>query len=494
MLYGEPRSAEDRPPMANRHAFVGRQHEIDDVSAAFDDALAGRGSLFLLVGGAGIGKTRLADELGRRAGTAGFTTYWGRCWEMGGAPVYWPWIQVLREIARDLPADSLMASAGPAAAAAAQLVPELGSGAPADEGDPAQARFRLFDAVTSVLKAASRAKPLLLVLDDLHMSDPSSLALLHFIARNLRGLRALIVGAYRPEEAQLATEVGQALGEVAREGTFLPLVPLERPQIAELVARFSGHAPDPELVKSIERTTEGNPLFVDELLRLLVQRGDFAAAAGTVLPVPDTVKEVIRKRLGRLPPETRALLSAAAVIGRDFTTATLAALTEAAPPAVAGALAPAEASNAILATEPGAFRFSHVLVGETLYQDLPPARRQALHLQLAGLLEARGGDVLAEIAHHLLAALPAGDAGVAVAAARQAADRAMAMLAFEDAAAMLETARGALHKADRLDARENLELRLRAGLAFLRAGQGDRGRALCAAAADEARRMGDGAG
>ena len=182
------------------------------------------------------------------------------------------------------------------------------------------------------------------------------------------------------------------------------------------------------------------------------------------------------------------------MIGRDFTTATLAALTEAAPPAVAGALAPAEASNAILATEPGAFRFSHVLVGETLYQDLPPARRQALHLQLAGLLEARGGDVLAEIAHHLLAALPAGDAGVAVAAARQAADRAMAMLAFEDAAAMLETARGALQKADRLDARENLELRLRAGLAFLRAGQGDRGRALCAAAADEARRMGDGAG
>ena len=115
MLYREPRPAQDRAPMATRNAFVGRQHEIDDVTAAFDDALAGRGSLFLLVGGAGIGKTRLADELGRRASENGFSTYWGRCWEMGGAPVYWPWIQILRELSRDLPRDELRASAGAAA-------------------------------------------------------------------------------------------------------------------------------------------------------------------------------------------------------------------------------------------------------------------------------------------------------------------------------------------------------------------------------------------
>ena len=108
--------------------------------------------------------------------------------------------------------------------------------------------------MTSVLKAAARMRPLYLVLDDLHTSDPSSLALLHFVARNLRGLRALIVGAYRPEEAQVATEVGQALGGVAREGTFLPLVPLDGGQIADLVARFSGRPADAELVRSIERT------------------------------------------------------------------------------------------------------------------------------------------------------------------------------------------------------------------------------------------------
>jgi tetratricopeptide (TPR) repeat protein len=480
--------------MGTRRVFVGRDHEIGDVSAAFDDALAGRGALFLLVGGAGIGKTRLADELGERARRRGLVPYWGRCWETGGAPVYWPWIQILRELAREQPGGELLAAAGRGAAAVAQLVPELG--APPDgedaEPDPAQARFRLFDAVTSLLRGASRSRPLYLVLDDLHVSDPSSLALLHFVARNLRGVRALIVGTYRPEEARLSVEVGRVLADVAREGTYLPLVPLERGQMAELVARFSGRAAEPALVDSIARTTEGNPLFVDELLRLLFQRGDFAAGAGAPLPVPETIREVIRRRAARLPPETRELLGVASVIGRDFSVATLAALAERAPAALVETLGPAQAATAILATEPGGYRFSHVLVSETLYHDLPGERRGALHLALASLLAARGGGALAEEAHHRLAALPAGEPASAAAVARRAAERAMAMLAFEDAAALLERARAALEGVGRLAAVESFELRLLAGLAFMRAGQGDRGRALCGAAAAEARALGDG--
>jgi AAA ATPase domain len=494
MLYVADSSAEDRASMGTRHLFVGRDQEIGDVSAAFDDALAGRGALFLLVGGAGIGKTRLADELGERARRQGLCPYWGRCWETGGAPVYWPWIQILRELARDQPAGELLAAAGQGAAAVAQLVPELGApaGTAAAEPDPAQARFRLFDAVTSLLKGASRARPLYLVLDDLHVSDPSSLALLHFVARNLRGMRALIVGAYRPEEARLSVEVGRVLGDVAREGTYLPLVPLGREQIGELVARSSGRAADPALVEAIARTTEGNPLFVDELLHLLVQRGDFASGAGAPLPVPETIREVIRRRSGRLPSGTRELLGVASVIGRDFSVATLAALAERSPPAVQEALGPAEAASVVLATEPGAYRFSHVLVSETLYHDLPAERRADLHLALASLAAARGGEALAEEAHHRLAALPAGDPEAAVAVARRAAERAMVMLAFEDAAALLETARATLAGVRRLELRESFELRLLAGLAFMRAGQGDRGRALCGAAAAEARALGDG--
>jgi hypothetical protein len=480
--------------MGTRHVFVGRDHEIGDVSAAFDDALAGRGALFLLVGGAGIGKTRLADELGERARRQGLVPYWGRCWETGGAPVYWPWIQILRELARDQPGAELLAAAGRGAGAVAQLVPELGvpPGGESAEPDPAQARFRLFDAVTSLLKAASRTRPLYLVLDDLHVADPSSLALLHFLARNLRGMRALVVGTYRPEEAQPSGEAGRALADVAREGTYLPLVPLERGEIGEMVARLSGRAADPALVEAITRTTEGNPLFVDELLRLLLQRGDSAAGAGAPLPVPETIREVIRRRTGRLPAETRALLGVASVIGRDFPLATLALLADRPPAAALETLAPAEAAGAIVATEAGGFRFSHVLVRETLYHDLPVERRAAMHLGLASLLAARGGEALAEEAHHRLAALPAGDADAATAAVHRASERAMAMLAFEDAAALLESARAALAGAGRLGAKESFELRLSAGLAFMRAGQGDRGRALCAAAAAEARALGDG--
>jgi tetratricopeptide (TPR) repeat protein len=480
--------------MGTRHLFVGRAHELGDVSAAFDDALAGRGSLFLLVGVAGIGKTRLADELGERARSRGLIPYWGRCWETGGAPVYWPWIQILRELARDQPGAGLLAAAGRDAAAVAHLVPELGvpAVAAAAEPDPAQARFRLFDAVTSLLKGASRTRPLYLVLDDLHVSDPSSLALLHFVARNLRGMRALIVGTYRPEEAQLEAEVWRVLGDVAREGTYLPLVPLGRGEISEMVARFSGRAAEPALVDAIARTTEGNPLFVDELLRLLHQRGDLGAGGGATLPVPETIREVIRRRAGRLPAETRELLGVASVIGRDVSVATLAALARCPAAAAQALLAPAEAAGAIAATEPGSFRFSHVLVRETLYHDLPAERRPALHLALATVLAARGGDALAEEAHHRLAALPAGDPEAAAAVAQRAAERAMAMLAFEDAAALLEATRGALEGAGRLDAGRSFELRLLAGLAFMRAGQGERGRALCGAAAAEARALRDG--
>ncbi|HET6146965.1 MAG TPA: AAA family ATPase [Polyangia bacterium] len=500
--------------MSSRRTFVGRARELDDVASAFDDAHAGRGALFLLVGGAGIGKTRLGDELSRRAEERGLQALWGRCWETGGAPAYWPWIQILRALAHDRSPAELRAAAGAGADAVAQLVPELG--APAGEGggpgaagepDPTQARFRLFDALTAVLRAAARTRPLFLVLDDLHTADPSSLALLHFLARNLRGLRALVVGAYRGEEARLSPEVGQILGDIAREGSYLPLSPLSRAETEQLVARFTGAPPAPGLLDAVQRATEGNPLFLDELLRLLLQRGEIgdgsvgAAGGGEPagvagLPVPDTVREVIRRRVARLAPETRDLLALASVVGRDVGLPALAALAgvDAAGADLGARLESAGAANLLVPVDRTHLRFSHVLVRETLYRDLPAARRAELHLQVAALLEARGdGEALTEIAHHRLAALPAGDAAAAAAAARRAAERAAAMLAFEDAAALLEQARARLEEAGRIDPADACDLRLGAGLAFMRAGQADRGRQLCGAAADEARRLGDGA-
>lgn len=489
--------------MAPRRTFVGRKRELEEIGGAIDDALDGRGALFLLVGSAGIGKTRLADELCRYAQSRGVQSFWGRCWETGGAPAYWPWIQILREVTHHRPGEELRAAAGAGAAAIGQLVPELGVNGPSPppEPEPSQARFRLFDAVTGVLKAAARVQPLMLVLDDLHTADPSSLALLHFVARNLHGLRALVIGTYRDEEARLDDALGQLLGEIAREGTYLPLAPLTRQEIAAVVAAFSGASTDERLLESLERATEGNPLFLDELLRLLLQRGELGPRATASPPggaafaplLPDTIRDVIRRRVSRLPPETRELLAAASVIGRELAPAGLARLVGTSVEDVVAGLEPAVAAGLLAPTDPAIYRFSHVLVREALYRDLPAPRRQELHLALARALEARGEEVATEIAHHHLAALPAGDEAAAVAAARRAAERAMAMLAFEDAASLLVAARARLEAVGRLDPEHGFELQLTAGLAFIRAGQGDKGRALCASAAEAARRLGDSA-
>jgi hypothetical protein len=488
-------------------AFVGRQRELDELNSTLADVRAGAGALFIVVGGAGMGKTRFADEVTRAARGQGFQAVWGRCWETGGAPAYWPFIQVLRELLRGEGA-TLLAAVGSAKSALAQLMPDLvaaeagamPAGVSADAA--VDARFRLFDAVGAVLREAAARAPLLIVLDDLHMADPSSLALLHFVARNLRGVRALLLCTYRDEEARLRPEAGQTLADVAREGTYLPLAPLSDDDVAVMVASLTGQTPDRALrglIEEIRRTTEGNPLFLDQLLRLLLQRGELTSPVTQAgrLPVPETVRDVIRRRFSRLGAEVVEVLAEAAVLGREWSRAALLALGERrgggfAGHAVDAAVAAAERAALLVPMDEGRWRFSHVLVGETLYRDLSTQRRAELHLQIAGLLAEGGQEALAEIAHHRLAALPEGDVVLAAEAARRAADHAAGMLAFEDAAALLEQAHAALQAAHVGDARLACELSLAAGFARMRAGDITRGRALCEGAAQEARRLGDG--
>ncbi len=500
----------------SRRLFVGRDRELDELSGAIDEAVAGRGGLFLLVGAPGIGKTRLADEAARAAEARGLRPLWGRCWETGGAPAYWPWIQVLRELVRGVEGAASLQAAGPAARVLATLLPEVAGGpttaatpgaeavaGAAGEGsaasasaDPMQARFRLFEATVALLRAAGERTPLLLVLDDLHAADPSSLAMLHFLARNLRGLRALVVGTYRDEEARLSAEVGRLLTDVAREGAYLPLAPLDRAGIAALVAGAAGRPADAGLVDAVERATEGNPLFLNELLRLMAARGELGPAPreAAALPIPDTVREVIGRRIARLGPETRAALAAASVVGRDFPLALLLAVGGASSVELERRLEEAERAGLVQAQARGSWRFSHVLVREALYREIDPAARAGAHERVAAALEAsaRGDAAVAEIAHHRLAALPEGDAVKAAGAARVAAERAMALLAFEDAALLLQRTRQAVEARPAPDRRDLCELELLEGTAWMRAGDPGRGRAACSAAAAEARRLGAG--
>ena len=206
---------------AGRAVFVGRERELAELLAGLDDAFSGHGRLFLLVGEPGIGKSRLADELIARAKARGANVLVGRCWEAGGAPAYWPWVQSLRAYVREADPATMRAQVGAGATDLAQLLPELRALFPGLPEPPAVevegARFRLFDAVSSLLTSAARARPLVLVFDDLHAADEPSLLLLQFVARQLSENRVLVVGAYRDVDPSPSDPLRTALTELARE-------------------------------------------------------------------------------------------------------------------------------------------------------------------------------------------------------------------------------------------------------------------------------------
>ena len=305
-------------------ALVGRARELEELGSGIDEAMRGSGGLFLLVGEPGIGKTRLADELGRKALDQSFTVHWGRCWEAGGAPAFWPWIQVFRSMLRDGRCKRVADAYGDVLA---RLLPELrteGGDVAVRELDQAQARFQLFDEVRVLLRAMAEQVPVLIVLDDLHAADPSSLALLQFLVRDLRANRLVVVATYRDREANPSGEVSDAIRAVTREGTFLPLRRLNSDEVSELLDDRAGRPVPSELAAALHKTTEGNPMFVDQVYRMLEAR-DALDAPITALPIPEGMRDLIRKRLGALDEPTRSLLDAAAVVGREFTRALLAA-------------------------------------------------------------------------------------------------------------------------------------------------------------------------
>ncbi|HEU4759636.1 MAG TPA: protein kinase, partial [Dehalococcoidia bacterium] len=202
--------------------FVGREKEMDELRAGLEDALSGRGRLLMLVGEPGIGKTRTSEELATYGRLRSLQVLWGRCYEGEGAPAYWPWVQAIRSYVQDCDPAALLSEMGPGAADIAQVVSEVRDrlpGLPAPPAlEPEQARFRLFDSITTFLKNAAKAQPLILVLDDLHWADKPSLLMLQFLARELRGARLMVLGTYRDVELKRQHPLAQTLGELNREG------------------------------------------------------------------------------------------------------------------------------------------------------------------------------------------------------------------------------------------------------------------------------------
>jgi DNA-binding winged helix-turn-helix (wHTH) protein len=479
-------------------AFVGRAEVLAQIEATFDRARGGRGQLVLVVGEAGIGKTRIAEEFAATARARGVAVLSGWCSETGGAPAYWPWIQVLRGLVEPHGVVWLRRTLGERAPRIAQLLPELrdrlsGLESPPDHESPEEARFLLRDAVTSLLRDTSREQPLVVLLDDLHAADAASLGLLAFVAREIGRARLLVLGAYR--DAEIGSHpLGEVLARAARsdDAVTIALEGLAREDVRTLVRALLGDDPPDDVIARIEEQSDGNPFLIRELAASLDRHGQGPAPVRT----PAGVRTVVRERVQQVSPLCAEALEMAAVIGRDFDAELLARALRRTPQEVGAALVEARRAGLLTESQEAKPRYTHLLLRNAVYEQQDPAARAERHLTVATALEAlRGGDPnarLAELAHHFAAASALGVADRAAHYAARAAERAASLYAFEEAANFYERALAMLDLVPDAATESRCELLLALGAVCEFTFEGERHRSAYERAFELAREQGDG--
>jgi len=437
--------------------FVGRERELEELSTALETALSGQSQLVMLVGEPGIGKTRTAEQLAVCARHRNAQVLVGRCHEGNGAPAFWPWLQLVRAYLRKRDTAAIAAAMGAGAADIAQIAAEVGeclSGlAPPPALEPEQARFRLFDSLATFLRNVAKHQALLLILDDLHWADKASLSLLQFVARQMDDARLLIVGTYRDVDLGREHALTQALGELARARSCrrIALRGLSEDDVACFIANATGSAAPAPLVAAVHRESEGNPFFMTEIVRLLVDGDgrDAASASTSKLTIPQTVREAIARRLDQLSAGCNQVLQRAAVIGREFDLNTVRCIdVRRGSPAthLLAAIDEARAARIIEAVPLaiGRYRFSHALIRDAIYDGLGTAERVRLHRRAGEAIEhlhrSNLSDHLPVLAHHFFQAAADGSVRTAIDYAVRAAEWSTSQLAYEAAVTHYESA------------------------------------------------------
>ncbi len=430
---------------------------------------------------------------------------WGRCYERQGAPVSWPWVKVIRSYVHERDETNLRSEMGTGAADIAQVVSTIHDrlpGLPAPPHlEPEQARFRLFDSVATFLKNAARGKPLVLILDDVHSADEPSLMLLQFLARELRGAplfgiatyRDMHLGRHHPLSKVLATLSGEHL---SRRIVLRGLTESDVSRYIEMTTRLT---PPPGLVAAVFQETEGNPFFVSEVVRLLAadgRLGQETAPSSWSVGIPQGVREVVGRRLEHLTEDCNTALTIASILGREFDLDTLEIVSDRKGNELLEVIEEALAARLIVEQPgtPGHYRFSHAIVRETLYGDVPTARRMRLHRQIGEAIERQPEQVerrLAELALHFSEGAGAGDPEKAIRYSRLAADRAMEVLAYEEGARLYLMALHAVELRDP-DPVVRCDLLIALGDAQIKSGAATEGRASLWEAAELAKTLGDG--
>ena len=451
-----------------RLPFVGRDTELARLMGLLAEAVGGQGGLAFVVGEPGIGKTRLTEELVEAARRDGAEVLWGHCVDGDWAPPYAPFVEVVEALAAAAGPEDLRADLGTGGPVLAQLVAALTERFP-DLPQPAslqpdEERFRLLDAMSQLMIARSRRSPLLVCLDDLHWADGSTVAMLRHVVRFAPGHRLLVVGTYRDAEVGADHPLHEALGALRREVEFerLKLEGLEAKAVGELLEALAEHDVLASVAAAIAAETDGNPFFIKEVLRHLVEEGRFVRGADgrwtsdhpvTELGIPEGVREVIDRRIGRLSGDARKLLSAASVFEDEVNLGVAAAVAGLDDDAALDALD--EALDSQLLQPGGAvdvYRFTHALIRHTLAGELSPSRRARLHLRAAEALAvaspeptpARSGEIASQ--YHRAAGLPGAERGVEPALA--AADHAQASGGHDEAVRFLRIALELLPKGD----------------------------------------------
>lgn len=451
---------------ADRRAIVGRTRELETFHHAFSRMLTGVHQLLLIGGEPGIGKTRCAQALADVAEDQGALVLWGRCHEEAGAPPYWPWVQILRAYIEASSLDEVRLNMGAAAKDIAALVPELPD-APQHVAETHRsleaagaARFRTFDAISRFFQQATRQVPIALILDDLHWADAPSLSLLEFLSEETQRSRLLIVATYRDGDASRGTPLLNCLGELSRnsEAQRVRLGGLSQSAIREVAEGLCNASLPEAAIEMIYRRTDGNPLFAIELIKVLIDEGTGVGTILAAMParIPAGVHETIGRRLSRLTDRCNELLSVASVCGRRFTASEVAGSTDADVQHVLAALEPAIQAGIIQweAASGESGQFTHALIRETIYEQLPPFDRLRLHGRVGDTLVSRRAqhseDELSRIAHHYYQSAALGNFDQSVTYALLAAERSVRVCAYEDALPHYDHVIEVLEKNDRL--------------------------------------------
>lgn len=475
--------------------FVGRERELEQVREVTELALEGRGGAVMFEGEPGIGKTRMLEHLATYSRLRGLNVFTATCQGSETLPPYWPFIMVIREYARSADPVGLAWQLGSDGPELARLVPELReivpsigrAEAPADDGEGA--RFRLFEAIARLLEGIATSRPLVLVLDDLHWVDSSSLGLIRYLGSRVQGKPMLMAAAYREEEALARPELIEMIDELSQlpNRVRIHLTGLGPEAVAEYFRLATGEPLGPARLAEVCEQTGGNPFFVGEIVRLIATEGS-SPGHGEPLGIPSGVREAIDRRLAALPPGVLEVLEIAATAGRRFDPELIAAV---ASEAVEPALSRARAAR-IVESAPGSaeLQFAHSVFIETLVERIETDRAAGLHRLLGQEIERRAGSdrdaqlpALANHFHNAGAGFADEAFSYSLAAGRQAAAQAAHAAASEHLGRALATglARG----------EGEIDLRLELGGAMIKAGHYGDARELLFETAAVARKSSD---